>query len=520
MPRKPRVAGHLRCRVPRWTSRRPSASLHDLVHRGGTLPRRHAGRNRRGGCPPAGRYVGGCVPSAAPARGWVAARGGTEARHRPRAPRGPVAASRRQQFLPERTRCQRRALRRLGHRARASTEGPKRFRSCGDDRSRFVARARRGLHARLPRAPLAQRRDGQHAPRRQLRGGAFRAPNGQAAVSRCPRTTGAPGPLPDGCLWGSRPGPLARRAGDHRIKTIKLGGDEGWDYITFDPAARRLYVSRATHVVVLDAANGTVVGDIPDTPGVHGVALAPELNRGFTSNGHAATVTIFDTKTLAVIGHTTTGEGPDAIVYDPASHRVVTMNGRGHTSTAMDAASGQVAGTIDLGGKPEFAVSDGEGHVYVNLEDKSEAVTLDTATLKLSHRWPMAPCEAPSGLAIDRAHRRLFAGCHNNKMVVLDADSGKINATLPIGAGVDANGFDPGTQFAFSSNDGDGALTVVHEESPEQFTVVENIQTQKGARTMAIDEKTHDIYLVTANFGPLPASTPEQPHPRPPIVPG
>ncbi|TMB49875.1 MAG: YncE family protein, partial [Deltaproteobacteria bacterium] len=290
----------------------------------------------------------------------------------------------------------------------------------------------------------------------------------------------------------------AGSAGYHRIKTIKLGGDEGWDYITFDPAARRLYVSRATHVVVLDAANGTVVGDIPDTPGVHGVALAPELNRGFTSNGHAATVTIFDTKTLAVIGHTTTGEGPDAIVYDPASHRVFTMNGRGHTSTAMDAASGQVAGTIDLGGKPEFAVSDGEGHVYVNLEDKSEAVTLDTATLKLSHRWPMAPCEAPSGLAIDRAHRRLFAGCHNNMMVVLDADNGKIIATLPIGAGVDANGFDPGTQFALSSNGGDGTLTVVHEESPEQFTVVENIQTQKGARTMALDEKTHDIYLVTA----------------------
>ena len=312
----------------------------------------------------------------------------------------------------------------------------------------------------------------------------------------------------------------AGSAGYHRIKTIKLGGDEGWDYITFDPAARRLYVSRATHVVVLDAANGTVVGDIPDTPGVHGVALAPELNRGFTSNGHAATVTIFDTKTLAVIGHTTTGEGPDAIVYDPASHRVFTMNGRGHTSTAMDAASGQVAGTIDLGGKPEFAVSDGEGHVYVNLEDKSEAVTLDTATLKLSHRWPMAPCEAPSGLAIDRAHRRLFAGCHNNMMVVLDADNGKIIATLPIGAGVDANGFDPGTQSAFSSNGGDGTLTVVHEESPEQFTVVENIQTEKGARTMALDEKTHDIYLVTANFGPLPASTPEQPHPRPPIVPG
>ena len=306
----------------------------------------------------------------------------------------------------------------------------------------------------------------------------------------------------------------------HLLERFHLGGDEGWDYLTFDPASRHLYVARATHVAVLDAPTGRIIGDIPDTPGVHGVALAPALNRGFTSNGRAANVTIFDMKTLAVVGHTSTGEGPDAIVYDPVSHRVFTMNGRGRTSTAIDAASGAVAGTIELGGKPEFAVSDGKGHVYANLEDTSETVVLDTATLKLLHRWPIAPCEAPSGLAIDQEHRRLFAGCHNDMMAVLDADSGKVLATLRTGAGVDANAFDPGTRFAFSSNGGDGTLTVVHEDAPERFTVVENVPTQKGARTMALDEKTHVVYLVTADFGPLPAPTPERPHPRPPIVPG
>jgi DNA-binding beta-propeller fold protein YncE len=312
----------------------------------------------------------------------------------------------------------------------------------------------------------------------------------------------------------------AESSGYHRIKTIKLGGGEGWDCPTFDTASRRLYVSRATHVVVLDAANDTVVGDIPDTPGVHAIALAPELNRGFTTNGHAANVTIFDLKTLAVVGHTSTGEGPDTIVYDPASHRVFTMNGRGHTATAIDAASGDVAGTIELGGKPEFAVADGKGRVYVNLEDTSEVVAFDPATLKVVHRWPMAPCEEPSGLAIDRAHRRLFAGCHNRMMAVLDADTGKVIATLPIGEGVDGTAFDPATQFAFSSNGGDGTLTVVHEDSAERFSVVEDVSTQKGARTLALDETRHDVYLVAADFGAVPPPTAQQPRPRAPVVPG
>ncbi len=304
----------------------------------------------------------------------------------------------------------------------------------------------------------------------------------------------------------------------HLKNKIKLGGEGGWDYITFDAAAGRLYISRATHVTVLDAASGKVAGDIPDTQGVHGIALAPDLGRGFTSNGRSASVTIFDMKTLAVIGNAKTGEGPDAIVYDPASHRVFTMNGRAKSSTAIDAATGNVAGTIELGGRPEFAVADGKGHVYVNLEDKSDELELDTVKLAALKRWPMAPCTEPSGLAMDREHRRLFAGCDNKLMAVIDADNGKVIATPAIGEGVDANGFDPGTQCAFSSN-GDGTLTVVHEDSPDKFTVVENVATQRGARTMALDEKTHDVYLVTAEFGPRPAPTADNPRPRPPMIP-
>jgi DNA-binding beta-propeller fold protein YncE len=271
-------------------------------------------------------------------------------------------------------------------------------------------------------------------------------------------------------------------------------------------------------VMVMDADAGKVTGDIPGTEGVHGIALAPDLGRGFTSNGRSATVTIFDIKTLATIGHAKTGEGPDAIVYDPSSKRVFTMNGRGKNSTAIDGATGDVAGTIDLGGRPEFAVSDGNGHVYVNLEDKSALAEIDTATLKVLHTWPLAPCDSPSGLAIDHEHRRLFAGCDNKMMAVVNADTGKVVATPAIGEGVDANGFDPGTQLAFSSN-GDGTLTVVHEDSPDKYTVLENVPTQSRARTMALDEKTHDVYLVTADFGTAPAATADNPRPRPPMVP-
>jgi DNA-binding beta-propeller fold protein YncE len=314
--------------------------------------------------------------------------------------------------------------------------------------------------------------------------------------------------------------PLAAADGNyHLLKKVVLGGEGGWDYLICDSAARRVYISRGTHVMVVDADSYAVVGDIPGTNGVHGIALAPKLGRGFTSDGRANAVTIFDLKTLKVLGTAPTGEGPDAIVYDPASQRVFTLNGRAGSATAIDAASGKPAGTITLGGRPEFAAADGQGHLYNNLEDKSELLQIDSQKLTVTARWPLAPCESPSGLALDRKHRRLFAGCHNRMMAVVDADSGKVLAMPAIGQGVDANAFDPGTKLAFSSN-GDGTLTVVHEDSPEKFTPVASVPTQRGARTMALDLKTHHIFLVTAEFGPPPAPTPERPRPRPQAVPG
>jgi DNA-binding beta-propeller fold protein YncE len=305
----------------------------------------------------------------------------------------------------------------------------------------------------------------------------------------------------------------------HLVKKVVLGGEGFWDYLTCDSTARRVYISRGTHVMVIDADTYAVVGDIPGTDGVHGIALAPEFGRGFTSNGRTNTVTIFDLKTLKVLGTAPTGNGPDAIVYDPVSKRVFAFNGHGGDATAIDATSGKVAGTIPLGGKPEFAVADGRGHIYNNLEDKSELLRIDTKKLKVTARWPLAPGEEPSGLAMDMKHRRLFAGCHNEMMAVVDADSGKVLATPAIGKGVDANRFDPGTQLAFSSN-GEGTLTVVHEDSPRKFIPIASVPTQRGARTMALDLKTHNIFLVTAEFGPAPTPTPEHPRPRPPAIPG
>jgi DNA-binding beta-propeller fold protein YncE len=310
----------------------------------------------------------------------------------------------------------------------------------------------------------------------------------------------------------------AGASGYHLINTYKLGGEGGWDYLTLDSASRRLYISRATHVIVIDADSGKPVGDIPDTPGVHGIALAPELGRGFVSNGREGTVTIFDLQTLKLIAKVKAEENPDAILYDPASKRVFAFNGRSHSATAIDAAAGTVLGTIKLEGKPEFAASDGRGEIFVNIEDKSQIDAIDPAKLEVKARWPLAPCEEPSGLAIDRNNRRLFAGCDNKMMAVVDADSGKVIATPAIGDGVDANAFDPGTALAFASC-GDGHLTVVHEDSPNKFSVTENVATQEGARTMALDEKTHNVYLVTAKFGPPPAATADNPRPRHTILP-
>src|SRR5437773_950137 len=312
--------------------------------------------------------------------------------------------------------------------------------------------------------------------------------------------------------------PRPEGSGYHLLKKYQVGGEGFWDYLKMDSEARRLYISRGTHVMVLNADTGEVAGDIPNTDGVHGIALAPELGRGFTSNGRSSTATIFDNKTLKIIGEAKTDAGPDGIIYDAASQRVFTFNGHGNSATAIDAATGKVAGTIPLDGRPEFAAADGAGHVYNNLEDKSIVIQIDSKSLKVLNRWPLAPCESPSGMAIDPEHRRLFIGCHNQMMAVMDADTGKVVATPPIGRGVDANQFDPGTGLAFSSN-GDGTLTVIHEDSPDKFTVVDNVQTQRGARTMALDLKTHNVYLVSADFGALPAPTADNPPSLPTMVP-
>jgi len=303
------------------------------------------------------------------------------------------------------------------------------------------------------------------------------------------------------------------------VTTYKVGGDGGWDYLTADSDARRVYISRGTHVMVIDADSGKSVGDIGDTPGVHGIALAADLGRGFTSNGREGTVSIFDLKTLAASSKVKVGDNPDAILYDPATKRVFTFNGRSQDSTAIDGASGKVLGTIKLDGKPEFAASDAKGEIFVNIEDKSELVAIDPNKLEVKAKWPLAPCEEPSGLSIDRKNRRLFVGCGNKMMAVVDADSGKVLATPVIGDGVDATTFDAETGLAFASCGADGVLTVVKEESPDKFIVAENVTTQKGARTLALDAKTHNVFVVTAQFGERPPATADNPRPRPAIVP-
>ena len=310
-------------------------------------------------------------------------------------------------------------------------------------------------------------------------------------------------------------------ANEYKVtKKVVLGGDGGWDYVTVDSKARRVYVARATRVMVLDADSGTLISEIPNTPGVHGVALVPDLGRGVASNGRENTALVFDLKTLAEIKRVPTGTNPDAITYDPASHRVFTFNGRSGDATAIDPAEGTAMGTVALGGKPEAAVFDGEGHIWVNIEDKSEVVLFDSKSLTVKSRWPLAPCEEPTGLAFDKRHHRLFAGCGNKMMAVMDSETGKVVATVPTGPGVDGTAFDPETQLAFSTNGGDGTLTVVHEDSPDKYTVVQTVETGRGARTIALDPTTHTIYTVTAQFGPPPEATPQQPRPRPPQVPG
>jgi DNA-binding beta-propeller fold protein YncE len=305
-------------------------------------------------------------------------------------------------------------------------------------------------------------------------------------------------------------------SGYHVVKTIPIGGPGKWDYDIVDSEARRVYVSHSTHVVVLDADSGATVGDIADTSGVHGIALASDLGRGFTSNGKANTVTIFDLKTLKTIDTVKTGGlNPDAIFYDAGTKRVFAFNGKSSNATAIDAASGKVAGMIPVGGKPEFAAGDDQGHVFVNVEDKSLLLEIDAQKLAVLHRWPLTGCKEPSGLAFDQKNHRLFSVCGNKKMMVVNSETGKIVTTLAIGEDPDAAGFDPGTQLVFSSNGESGDLTVIHEDSADKYTVMETVPTKKYARTMAIDLKTHNIFLPVAEFEPVAPKGEEEPPMKP-----
>jgi outer membrane protein assembly factor BamB len=301
------------------------------------------------------------------------------------------------------------------------------------------------------------------------------------------------------------------------VKKIMLGGEGGWDYFDIDSATGRIFIPRRTHTMVVDPT-GKVLGDLP-IQGSHAVAFAPEFNRAFTSDNEQQTVTIINLTSLQLIGKIKLpNRNSDGILYDPSSKRVFTFNtDGGNDATAIDAATGRVLGDIPVGGKPEAAQADGTGRIYVNIEDRNQIVAFDSRKLTILNTWRLDPCDEPSGLAIDVVHKRLFAGCRNKMMVVVDYNSGKVVATVPIGEGVDADRFDPEKQLAFASC-GDGTITVVHEDSPNKYTVVETVKTEPGARTMAIDLKNHKLYAVTAKLGPPVAETPGS-RSRPTLIP-
>ena len=294
--------------------------------------------------------------------------------------------------------------------------------------------------------------------------------------------------------------PTASATGFAVTRKIPIPGQGSWDYLTVDESARRLYVSHGTQVEVLDADSGAIVGKIENTPGVHGIAIAPDLGRGFASDGQSSSVTIFDLRTLKTIAEVKVGKKPDAIIYDPATQRVFAFNGDSNSATAIQAADGKVAGTVDLGGGPEFAVADGSGYVYDNVEDASLVLKINSRTLKVEQRWPTAPCASPSSMAMDRPNRRLFIGCRSKVMAVMNADTGKVIATVPIGDHVDATAFDPESRLIFNSN-GEGTVTVIHEDSPDKYSLVETVKTLPKAKTMALDPKTHRLFLSTAEAG-------------------
>ncbi len=290
-------------------------------------------------------------------------------------------------------------------------------------------------------------------------------------------------------------------SGYHIIKKITIGGTEGWDYIRMDSESRLAYIGRENHIDVVNIDTGMVVGKVPGLMGTSGLLPLPEFGRGYAMDGDAGSVVIVDLKTLAKIGSVKAGKDPDSFTYEPVTKRVFVMNSSSANATAINAKEGTVAGTVALGGQPEAAVSDGKGKVYVNITDKDEIVEVDAESMKVIHRWPLAPGTGPSGLAMDRKNRRLFSACDNQKMVVMNADTGKVIAALRTGAGTDGAGFDPESGNAFAPAGGAGTLTIIHEDSPDSFKVLEEIDTQSGARTMTIDTKTHDVLEVTARHG-------------------
>lgn len=304
------------------------------------------------------------------------------------------------------------------------------------------------------------------------------------------------------------------------VATHRLGGAGGWDYIALDTASNRLFIARSDRIMVVDPDKGTLLGEIPGLDRAHGIAFSYGTGHGFATSGADSSVIMFDLATLKVLGHTMVDVDDDAILYDPASTHVFTMNGDANTASVLDASTGKRLGTIPLGGKPEFGVSDGAGKVYVNLEDEGAIVELDSKAMKVTRRWSIAPCESPTGLAIDVAHERLFSVCRNELMAVSDFAGGKLVTTVPIGSGVDAARFDPATGDAFASN-GEGTLTIVHEASPTAFQVVQTVPTISGARTMELDPRNHRVYTVGAKYGKAPAQPTERnPRRRPPMVPG
>jgi DNA-binding beta-propeller fold protein YncE len=309
--------------------------------------------------------------------------------------------------------------------------------------------------------------------------------------------------------------------GYHVIKRMPVGGDGGWDYLFIDSDTHRLYIARGSHFQVVDVTTGKVTGDIEiaNSKNSHGIALAPDLGKGFTSNGDANTVSVIDLKTLkATSVIDIPGKDPDSIRYDAGTKKVFTFNGKSMDSTVIDAASGKVIGSIKLNGKPEEAIADGRGNIFVNLEDKSSIEEFDTKTYAIKGPWPLAPCDGPSAMAYDEAHRRIFVAC-DKVMVVVNADNGKVVASPPIGGDPDGNGFDPGTEMAFAACR-EGLVSVIHEDSPDKYSVVGNINTQFGTRTMSLDPKTHRVYTVTADFKPAGPPTPDNPRPRPTPIAG